>query len=139
MRAKGRADPSARRRHRADAAVDHHGRRDRPHRDDGARCHRRGVRMTWAERIAGRNRAIADAGRWRSIRTLDGPGPAFTLDDGRSIVSFASNDYLGLSQHPAVVEAAAAALARWGSGSGSARLIVGARPVHRDLEEELAD
>lgn len=93
----------------------------------------------WPERIASRNRAIAEAGRWRSIRTLDGPGPAFRLDDGRLIVSFASNDYLGLSQHPAVVRAAAAALDRWGSGSGSARLIVGARPVHRELEEELAD
>jgi len=92
----------------------------------------------WAERIADRNQRIADAGQWRSIRTLDGPGPAFTLDDGRRIVSFASNDYLGLSQHPAVRRAAADALERWGSGSGSARLIVGGRPVHRELEEELA-
>jgi 8-amino-7-oxononanoate synthase len=92
----------------------------------------------WAERVAGRNRSIADAGQWRAIRTLDGPGPQFTLDDGRTIVSFASNDYLGLSQHPAVVKAAANALQQWGAGSGSARLIVGSRPVHRDLESELA-
>jgi 8-amino-7-oxononanoate synthase len=54
-------------------------------------------------------------------------------------VSFASNDYLGLTQHPAVVAAAHAALDRWGSGSGSARLIVGSRPVHSDLEAALAD
>jgi 7-keto-8-aminopelargonate synthetase-like enzyme len=53
-------------------------------------------------------------------------------------VSFASNDYLGLSQHPAVKAAAGDALERWGAGSGSARLIVGDRPPHRDLEEELA-
>ena len=92
----------------------------------------------WVERVATRNRTIADAGQWRTIRTLDGPGPAFTLDDGRTIVSFASNDYLGLSQHPAVVRAAADALERWGTGSGSARLIVGSRPVHRELESELA-
>jgi 8-amino-7-oxononanoate synthase len=69
---------------------------------------------------------------------LDGGGPEFTTEDGRRVVSFASNDYLGLSQHPAVVEAAHEALARWGTGSGSARLIVGARPVHRDLEAALA-
>ena len=93
---------------------------------------------TWSERVAARNRAIADAGQWRTLRTLDGPGPSFTLDDGRTIVSFASNDYLGLSQHPAVVRAAADALEHWGTGSGSARLIVGSRPIHRELESELA-
>jgi 8-amino-7-oxononanoate synthase len=92
----------------------------------------------WAERVAARNRSIADAGQWRTIRTLDGPGPSFTLDEGRTIVSFASNDYLGLSQHRAVVDAAADALERWGTGSGSARLIVGSRPIHRELETELA-
>ncbi|MCU1379142.1 MAG: 7-keto-8-aminopelargonate synthetase-like enzyme, partial [Acidimicrobiales bacterium] len=51
----------------------------------------------------------------------------------------ASNDYLGLSQHPAVVAAAHAALDRWGSGSGAARLIVGSRPIHSALERDLAD
>jgi len=54
------------------------------------------------------------------------------------VTSFASNDYLGLSQHPGVMAAAHEALDRSGAGSGSARLIVGGRPVHRDLEEELA-
>jgi 8-amino-7-oxononanoate synthase len=94
--------------------------------------------VTWSERVAARNQSIAAAGRWRQIRTLDGGGPRFTLDDGRDIVSFASNDYLGLSQHPDVIAAAVDALARWGAGSGSARLVVGGRPVHRDLEAELA-
>src|SRR4029077_10182663 len=61
-------------------------------------------------------------------------------DDGatRPVVSFASNDYLGLTQHPAVIAAAHAALDRWGAGSGAARLIVGSRPVHTELERELA-
>src|SRR5207237_8409252 len=58
--------------------------------------------------------------------------------EGRPVVSFASNDYLGLTQHPAVVAAAHAALDRWGAGSGAARLIVGSRPVHSELEDELA-
>ena len=94
---------------------------------------------SWVDRIRARNDAIVAAGQWRAIRTLDGGGPSFVLDDGREVVSFASNDYLGLSQHRDVVTAAHAALDRWGSGSGSARLIVGARPVHRELESELAD
>jgi len=55
------------------------------------------------------------------------------------VVSFASNDYLGLATHPAVVAAAHAALDRWGAGSTSARLIVGSRPVHAELESALAD
>jgi 8-amino-7-oxononanoate synthase len=83
--------------------------------------------------------AIRTAGRWRRIRTLDGQGPQFWTDDGQSVVSFASNDYLGLSAHPQVGAAARDAIDRWGSGSGSSRLIVGSRPAHRELEQALAD
>ncbi|MFN8034917.1 MAG: 8-amino-7-oxononanoate synthase [Acidimicrobiia bacterium] len=83
--------------------------------------------------------AIEAQGRWRAPRDFDAAGPAGNLaPDGRAVVSFASNDYLGLTQHPAVVAAAHEALDRWGSGSGSARLIVGSRPVHSELERELA-
>jgi 8-amino-7-oxononanoate synthase len=92
----------------------------------------------WRRLVEERNAAIAATGRWRTIRALDGGGPVFTLADGREVVSFASNDYLGLSQHPAVRAAAVDAIQRWGTGSGSARLIVGDRPVHRALEAELA-
>ncbi len=54
------------------------------------------------------------------------------------MVSFASNDYLGLSAHPAVVAAAQQALTRWGAGSGASRLVTGSRPIHSELERELA-
>jgi 8-amino-7-oxononanoate synthase len=91
----------------------------------------------WAEAEAGSIRA---AGRWREPRDLDAAGPEGKLaPDGRPVVSFASNDYLGLTQHPDVVAAAHSALDRWGAGSGSARLIVGSRPVHGDLEAALAE
>jgi 8-amino-7-oxononanoate synthase len=90
----------------------------------------------WAEREAD---AIRAAGRWRAPRPFDAKGPEGTLGpDGRILVSFASNDYLGLTAHPTVVAAAHEALDRWGAGAGSARLIVGARPVHSELEAELA-
>lgn len=73
------------------------------------------------------------------MRDLDGGHPRTALSaDGRPVVSFASNDYLGLSQHPAVIAAALAATSHEGTGAGSARLIVGARPVHRALEDDLA-
>jgi 8-amino-7-oxononanoate synthase len=91
----------------------------------------------WADAEAG---AIRAAGRWRAPRDLDAAGPEGKLaPDDRPVVSYASNDYLGLTQHPDVVAAAHAALDRWGAGSGSARLIVGSRPVHADLEAALAD
>ncbi len=94
----------------------------------------------WAGRITAHNDATRAAGRWRSIRPLDSGAPATTMTaDGRQVVSFASNDYLGLTQHPDVVAAAAASLERYGAGAGAARLIVGARPVHDELEAELAD
>ena len=82
---------------------------------------------TWAERVDGECRAVEAAGRWRRIRELD-----------EGLVSFASNDYLGLSRHPAVVAATHDALDRWGAGSGAARLVAGSRPVHGELEAALA-
>lgn len=88
----------------------------------------------WAERECA---AINELGRWREIQDLDSRGVSGFLD-GRRIVSFASNDYLALATHPDVITAAHVALDRWGAGSGSARLIAGSRPVHSELEREIA-
>ena len=96
--------------------------------------------MSWNERARRLNEETRRAGRWRSPRDFDALGPVGTLDgDLRKVVSFASNDYLGLSAHPLVVEGARAALERWGAGAGAARLIVGSRPVHAELEERIAE
>jgi 8-amino-7-oxononanoate synthase len=83
--------------------------------------------MSWEQWVDGEARSIRDGGRWRAPRDLD-----------PSAVTFASNDYLGLTQHPAVIAAAHDALDRYGTGAGSARLIVGSRAVHSELERELA-
>jgi 8-amino-7-oxononanoate synthase len=95
--------------------------------------------MSWDAWAESETNAIRAAGRWRAPRPLDAKGPEGALGaDGRAVVSFASNDYLGLTAHPSVIAAAHDALDRWGAGSGSARLIVGSRPVHAELERELA-
>jgi 8-amino-7-oxononanoate synthase len=94
---------------------------------------------TWPEWVSAETAAIRAAGRWRTVLPLDARGPSGRLADGRSVVGFASNDYLGLSAHPVVVAAAHEALDRWGSGSGASRLVVGSRPVHHELEAALAD
>lgn len=99
----------------------------------------------WPEWAREQSLSLAEAGRWRWARHFDGPGPGTRLldvssgDGGRAVVSFAGNDYLGLSRHPEVVAAAHDALDRWGAGATAARLVAGGRPVHRALEEELAD
>jgi 8-amino-7-oxononanoate synthase len=83
--------------------------------------------VSWLEWAASERARIIGGSRWRTL-----PAPETGL------VSFASNDYLGLSGHPAVLAAAHDALDRWGAGSGSARLIAGSRPVHERLERALA-
>ena len=92
----------------------------------------------WNQWVDAQLEEIKEQGRWRGLLVLDGPGPRFRLD-GRPVVSFASNDYLGLSAHPEVRSAAARALARSGAGSGSSRLIVGTMRAHAELEEAIAD
>jgi 8-amino-7-oxononanoate synthase len=94
---------------------------------------------TWAEWIDDQCRVIRDAGQWREIRTLDIHGVDATLTaTNRSVTSFASNDYLGLTQHPTVKAAAIAAIERFGTGAGASRLVVGSRPVHDALEARVA-
>jgi 8-amino-7-oxononanoate synthase len=58
--------------------------------------------------------------------------------DGRRLLSFSCNDYLNLTQHKAVKQAAAAALERYGAGSGASRLITGNHPLYAELETRLA-
>ena len=92
---------------------------------------------TWAARVDARLEAVRAAGRWRTVRAVDGRLPEVELD-GRTVVTFAGNDYLGLASHPEVAAAAHGAIDRWGTGTGASRLVVGARPVHDELEAELA-
>jgi 8-amino-7-oxononanoate synthase len=92
----------------------------------------------WDDRIRASLAQVVDEGRWRSPREFDALGPTGLLEAG-PVVSFASNDYVGLSGHPAVVAAARAALTRWGAGAGASRLVTGSRPVHGELERALAD
>lgn len=75
--------------------------------------------------------------RFREPIAFDGDGPDGMVR-GRRVVSFASNDYLGLAAHPKVRAAAITAIERFGAGSMASRLIVGTRSLHRDLESEIA-
>jgi 8-amino-7-oxononanoate synthase len=58
--------------------------------------------------------------------------------NGRRLISFSCNDYVNLTQHPAIVAAARAALARYGVGAGASRLVTGNHPLYAELESRLA-
>ncbi|GAC1409242.1 MAG: 8-amino-7-oxononanoate synthase [Actinomycetota bacterium] len=74
----------------------------------------------------------------RTIRPLASPPSESVVQDGKALLHFASNNYLGLASDPRVIDAANAAADRWGVGSGSARLITGGSTVHEELEQDLA-
>jgi 8-amino-7-oxononanoate synthase len=77
-------------------------------------------------------------GLLRRRRTLDAPCGPEALVDGRRLIAFCSNDYLGLANHPALVTAARAAAERWGVGSGASHVVSGHLRPHQELEERLA-
>ena len=82
--------------------------------------------------------ALAAQGLYRSRRVIASPQGVTLQIDGRSIINFCSNDYLGLANHAEVVSAFKTAVDHYGVGSGSAHLICGHSGAHHALEEELA-
>jgi glycine C-acetyltransferase len=73
------------------------------------------------------------------IRTLEGPTGGRARFDGREVINLASNNYLGLANHPRLNEAAAKAALELGAGSGAVRTIAGTMSSHHDLERRFAD
>ena len=76
---------------------------------------------------------------YRSRRVMDGPQGPRPVIDGRRMLSFCSNDYLGLANHPDVVAALKRGADTHGAGSGAAHLVTGHSAAHHALEEELAE
>ncbi len=76
------------------------------------------------------------------LRTLHPLEPALNgmqvYKDGVPLINFSSNDYLGLSKHPKVIDRAEAYLKKYGAGSGASRLVTGTLTIHEALEEKLA-
>ena len=76
---------------------------------------------------------------YRQRRVIDGPQGAEVMVDGRRLLNFCSNDYLGLANHPRLVEALKRGADYYGVGSGAAHLVTGHCNAHHALEEELAE
>lgn len=77
-------------------------------------------------------------GLYRQRRTVESPQQAQVTVDGRELLNFCSNDYLGLANHPALVAAAQEGAARWGVGSGASHLVSGHFAVHEQFEQRFA-
>ena len=90
----------------------------------------------WSQWMRAQLADIKASGQWR--RTIPFDGSLRAIVDGREVVNFAANDYLGLAQHPCVRDAAREAIAAWGTGAGGARLVTGTRSLHAQLESQLA-
>ena len=81
---------------------------------------------------------IREAGLWKGERIVEGPQGAHVPVDGREVLNFCANNYLGLADDPTLVRAAQDGLARWGLGLASVRFICGTQTIHKDLEAAIA-
>lgn len=77
-------------------------------------------------------------GLYRELRTVEGEQDSSVLINGKRVLMFSSNNYLGLANHPGIKKASMDAALYYGTGSGGSRLISGSMEVHRTLEKELA-
>lgn len=83
---------------------------------------------------------IRDAGLYKNERIIVTPqGPEIATDQGREVLNFCANNYLGLSSHPEVVEAAIESIRTHGFGMSSVRFICGTQDIHKELEQKTAD
>jgi len=78
------------------------------------------------------------AGTYQRLRVLESPSAAESKFDGREVINLASNNYLGLTTHPKLVEAALNAAREYGVGSGAVRTISGTMSLHMALEQRIA-
>ncbi len=78
------------------------------------------------------------AGTYQKLRILEGPSAAESRYDGKEVINLASNNYLGLTTHPKLIEAAVEATRKYGAGSGAVRTISGTMDLHMELERRIA-
>jgi glycine C-acetyltransferase len=93
---------------------------------------------TYREFVQEKLGGIEQAGLFKRERVIEGPQQAEVMAGGVEVLNMCANNYLGLANHPAVLEAAHKALDQWGYGMASVRFICGTQSIHKDLEERLS-
>lgn len=92
-------------------------------------------RLDWLEQEL---QALQEQGLYNRIRTIQSPQGAWLKVDGKEVLNFCSNNYLGLANHPRLVEAARQAVEKYGVGPAAVRSIAGTMDLHVELERRLA-
>ena len=84
-------------------------------------------------------KSIEEAGLFKNERVITTPqGAVIKTEDGKAVINFCANNYLGLSSHPSVIEAAKQAIDEYGYGMSSVRFICGTQTIHKTLEERIS-
>ncbi len=91
------------------------------------------------QRLRGDLADLRAQGLYKTERPIGSPQGAHIEVGGRTVLNLCANNYLGLADHPALIEAAKTALDRWGYGAASVRFICGTQEIHRDLERRVSD
>ena len=94
--------------------------------------------MTKTDWIQQEIEGLKNQGLYNTIRMIGSPQGAWLIVDGKKVLNFCSNNYLGLANHPALVSAANNASEAMGVGPAAVRSIAGTTNLHIDLEERLA-
>src|SRR6187551_1343458 len=92
----------------------------------------------FAKRIAGEVTEIQEAGLFKKERVIASQQGAEILVNGKTVLNFCANNYLGLSSHPKVIEAAHKAIEERGYGLSSVRFICGTQDIHKELEQKIS-
>ena len=82
---------------------------------------------------------IKDAGLYKEERLIESPQGAVITVKGKEVLNFCANNYLGLSDHPRLIEAAKATMDKRGYGMSSVRFICGTQDIHKELEAAISD
>src|SRR5882757_8727661 len=97
------------------------------------------MNTSFAHRIAAELEEIKSSGLFKSERIISSAQGAEIMVNGEKVLNFCANNYLGLSSHPAVIEAAHKAIDSRGYGMSSVRFICGTEDIHKELEQKIAD
>ena len=82
---------------------------------------------------------LKEAGLFKNIRTIQSPQGAWLIVDGKRVLNFCSNNYLGLANHPSLLAAAQSMLTKYGVGPAAVRTIAGTMDIHLELEKRMAE
>ncbi len=96
------------------------------------------MNQKWVDRIGAELEAIKEAGLYKQERIISSEQAAHIVANGKNVLNFCANNYLGLSSHPKTIEAAHKAIDQRGYGLSSVRFICGTQDIHKELEAKIS-